>query len=207
MSHLLFIHHLLKPEHTIRKLLVYMLRHFRIIGIGVVTVIKFHNMKTAAIDIEMDIPLFKIRSDCLPDLHLRVQLFHLAPCGITNTLAVNEGRNKEYLKISPLTFDLQYHAADILIVTHDSVSLAAINRPLYRITGNYLPILLKMIVTPPEFLKRTVIERLLIIKDKLFSVEIFQFFKLYFRHHYSSLLYCLQAPARIFFCQCHPHSL
>ena len=30
MSHSLFIYPLLKSEHTIRKLLVYMLRHFRI---------------------------------------------------------------------------------------------------------------------------------------------------------------------------------
>ena len=106
MSHSLFIYPLLKSEHTIRKLLIYMLRHFRIVRIRMVTVIKFHNMKTAAIDIEMDIPLFKIRSDCLPDLHIRVHLFDLAPCGIADSLAVYIGRNKEYLKVSPFSFDL-----------------------------------------------------------------------------------------------------
>ena len=83
-------------------------------------------MKAAAVDIEMDIPLFKIRSDRLPHLHLWMQLFNLAPCSIADTLAVNIGRNKENFKISPIAFDLNYYAADVLTVTYYAVGLTAI---------------------------------------------------------------------------------
>ena len=121
------IHPLLKPEHTLRELLVNMLRQFRIIRVWVVAVIEFHNMKAAAVHIEMYIPLFKIGRDRLPDLHLRVQLFHLAPCGITDTLAVHTGRNKKYLQVSPFPFDLQYHAADVLTVTNYTVGFSTVD--------------------------------------------------------------------------------
>ena len=127
MSQSLLIHHLLKPGHTLRKPFINMLRHFRIIRVWVVAVIEFHNMKAAAIDIEMYIPLFKIGRDRLPDLHLRVQLFHLAPSRIADTLAVHTGRNKKYLQVSPFPFDLQYHTADILTVTNYTVGFSTVD--------------------------------------------------------------------------------
>ena len=109
------IHPLLKPEHTLRKLLVNMLRQFRIIRVGMITVIEFHDMKAAAIDIEMYIPLFKIGRDRLLDLHLRVQFFYLAPSRIADTLAMHTGRN------------LQYHAADVLTVTNYTVGFSTVD--------------------------------------------------------------------------------
>ena len=118
----------------------------------------------------MDITLFKIGRDRLPDLHLRVQLFYLAPSRIADTLAVHTGGNKKNLKVSPLAFDLQYHTADVLTVIHNTVSLTAINRPLYRLTGNDLSVLFKTVVTFAEFVQCAIIERILIVKDKLFSV-------------------------------------
>ena len=72
----------------------------------------------------MYIPLFKIGRDRLPDLHLRVQLFYLAPSRIADTLAVHTGRNKKYLQVSPFPFDLQYHAADVLTVTNYTVGFS-----------------------------------------------------------------------------------
>ena len=131
---------------------------------------KNSTIEKAAIGVEMYIPLFKIGRDRLPDLHLRVQLFHLAPSRIADTLAVHTGRNKKYLQVSPLAFDLQYHTADVLTVIHNTVSLTAINRPLYRLTGNDLSVLFKTVVTFAEFVQCAIIERILIVKDKLFSV-------------------------------------
>ena len=164
-----FIHPLLKPEHTLRELLVYMLRQFRIIRVWVVAVIEFHNMKAAAVHIKMNIPLFKIRSDRLPDLHLQMQLFHLAPSRIADTLAVHMGRNKKNLKISHFSFDLKYHTANILTVTNYAVGFSAVNRLFYRLTGNDLFVFFKMIVPASEFLQRSVIERLLIIEVLVLS--------------------------------------
>lgn len=65
-----------------------------------VAVVKLHNMETAAVHIEVNVPLLKIRRDGLPDLHLRMQLFHLAPCRIPDSLAMNIRRNEENLQIA-----------------------------------------------------------------------------------------------------------
>ena len=55
-------HSLFKPEHTIRKLIVCLLfRHIRVIRIRMVTVEKLYDMKAAAVHIEVDVSLFKIR--------------------------------------------------------------------------------------------------------------------------------------------------
>ena len=67
---------------------------------------ELHDMETTTVHIEMDVPLFKVWRDGLPDSNLWMQLFHRTPSGIPYTLTVYIGRNKEYLKISPLTFYL-----------------------------------------------------------------------------------------------------
>ncbi len=89
--HILLIYSFFKPEHTVRELLVNMFRKFGIVGIRVMAVIKFNDMKSAPVDVKMNVSLFKIRSNSFPDFYFGMELFHLTPCGIAYTLAVNTG--------------------------------------------------------------------------------------------------------------------
>ena len=86
---MLFIHSLFKPKHTIVELLIKVFRHIGVVRVEVMAVIELNYMKSAAVHIKVYIPLFKIRSDGLPDLHLRVELFHFSPLGISDTFAVD----------------------------------------------------------------------------------------------------------------------
>ena len=97
---LISLHPLLKPKHSLRELLVHLFCRVRIVWIRMMAVIKLHDMEAAAVHIEMDIPLLKIRCDSLPDGDLRVELLYSAPCRIPDALAVNTGRNKEDLQRS-----------------------------------------------------------------------------------------------------------
>ena len=65
-------HPLLKPKHTIRKLLIYLLCRILIIRIRMMTIEELHNMKATPIDVEMNIPFLEIRSDSFPNRHLRI---------------------------------------------------------------------------------------------------------------------------------------
>ena len=53
-------HPLLKPEHAIWKLLIYLLCSIRIIRIRMMTIEELHNMKPAAINVEVNIAFFKV---------------------------------------------------------------------------------------------------------------------------------------------------
>ena len=97
-------HSFFKPEHAIRKLLINLFRHFGIPGIRVMAVIEFHNMKSAAVDIKMNITLFKIGCDSFPELNLGMKLFHLAPCGIPYSPAVYTRRYKQDIEVTIFTF-------------------------------------------------------------------------------------------------------
>ena len=132
------LHSLLKPEHSLRKLLVHLLCRIGIIGIRMMAVIELHDMKAAAVHIEMDIPLLKIRRDGLPDGDLRVELLYSAPCRIPDALAVNTGRDKEDLQIPPISIHLYDHAAHRLAVLHDPVRLPAVDGCFDRLTGDDL---------------------------------------------------------------------
>ena len=74
-----------------------------IVRIRTEAVIRLRDMETAAVHIEMNILPFKIRRNSFPHRHLRMQLFNSAPGGITDTSAVNEGRNKEDLQIPAIS--------------------------------------------------------------------------------------------------------
>ena len=140
-------------------------------------------MKAAAIDVEMDITGFKIRRDRTPDLDLRKHSFDLAPSGVTDTLAVSLRRYEQDLELAVIAADFQNHAAELLSVANNSVSVAAVNALLYCFSGDYLSVLFKMIVAQPKFFQRSVIERLLIVEYKSFSVVGMQGNKLYFSHN------------------------
>ncbi len=51
----------------------------RVARVREMTVAGLHDMKSAAIDVEMDIALIGIRRDSFPDLYFGVQLLDLAP--------------------------------------------------------------------------------------------------------------------------------
>ena len=87
------IHSLFKAEHPVIHQIISL--RVGIIRVGMVTVEKLDDMESAAVDIKVDIALFKIRRDGLPNLHLRIHPLDLAPCCVPDTLAVDMGRNKE----------------------------------------------------------------------------------------------------------------
>lgn len=84
------IHSFFKPEHPV-VFFVFKPVFFaclRIVRVGMVTVEELHDMESAAVDVEMDIPFFKIGSDGFPYLHLRVELLDRAPRGVSPCLSL-----------------------------------------------------------------------------------------------------------------------
>lgn len=67
---------------------------------------KLHYVESAAVYVEVDVPLLKIWCNGLPYLYFRMQSLNFAPGGISDTFAVNFGRYKQYLKITSASFDL-----------------------------------------------------------------------------------------------------
>ena len=120
-------HPLLKPKHTIRKLLIYLLCRIRIIRIRMMTIEELHNMKATPIDVEMNIPFLEIRRDSIPNRHLWMQALHCAPCGIADPFAVNTRRHKQQVKIATFSVHLYDNTADRLAVLHDPVCLTAVD--------------------------------------------------------------------------------
>lgn len=100
-----------------------------------VTVEELDDMKAAAVDVKVDIALFKVRSDSLPYLHLRVHSLDLTPCGITDTLAVNTRRNKEQLQIALISADTDNNSACGFSVTNNAIRFAFADCFLYRCAG------------------------------------------------------------------------
>ena len=86
-----------------------------------VAVEEFNDMKAAAVDIKVDIALFKIRRDGLPNLYLRIHLLDLAPCGIADTLAVDMRRYKEQIEITFIAVDAYNCPADDFSITENTV--------------------------------------------------------------------------------------
>lgn len=60
---------------------------------------KLHHVKTAFVDIEMDVPLFKVWRVGLPYFCFRVQSFNGLPSGKTHTLAVAVHIDEQKLKL------------------------------------------------------------------------------------------------------------
>ena len=61
---------------------------------------ELHDMEPAAVEVEMDVPLLKVRRDGLPDLDFGMQLFHRALCGIAHAPAVDMRRNEQKIEIT-----------------------------------------------------------------------------------------------------------
>ena len=87
-------HYLKKSEHLIRTLVggvLIIVRHC-VIGFEILTP-KLVDLKAAFIDVEMDIPLFKIWRTSLPYLGFGVQSLNGKPRAIAISSAVRIGRN------------------------------------------------------------------------------------------------------------------
>ena len=168
-------HYLKKSEHLIRTLVggvLIIVRHC-VIGFEILTP-KLVDLKAAFIDVEMDIPLFKIWRTGFPNLGFRVQSFNGKPRAISDPSAVRLGQDKKDLKVVVIVFfvDLQYYAADVLAVNHNAVCFIVriVDAMLDRLAGNDLTFKVHVIVTLAKFYERTVLERPLIVNDKLLAV-------------------------------------
>ena len=135
-----------------------------------VTVEKLHDVEAAAVDIEVDIPLFKIRRNGFPDRYFRVQPFHRAPGSVADALAVRLRRNEQQIEVAARAVHADDHAADGLTVLHDAVRLPAVDGVFDRLARNDLAVFFKVIVAAAELFQRAVVERFLIVKNELFPV-------------------------------------
>lgn len=96
LAYFLYLYIFFKSKHPGRKLFIkFFCTHFGVIGVWMILIEKPYNMEATTIHIEMDIALFKIRCHSLPYFYLRMQPFNLAPCGISDSLAVNRWRYKQ----------------------------------------------------------------------------------------------------------------
>ena len=146
----------------------------RVMWIQMFFVEKFDDMEPAAVHIEMDIPLFKIRRICLPYCHLRIVRLHGAPCRIPNPLAMDIWSNKEEFKIAPCAIHPYYKAACFPAVMHDSKRKSAVDGALYGLAGDDFPLFLEMVIPQAKFLQRSISERFLIVQNKLFPILLLQ---------------------------------
>ena len=68
-----------------------------------VTVVELHDVKAALVYIEVDVPLFKVRDACFPNLCFRVQRLHGLPRGQADILAVVLRKNEEQRQMTVLS--------------------------------------------------------------------------------------------------------
>ena len=94
-----FLFPFLKPKHPVRELLINLIGHLRIVRIGMMAVVKIHDVEAAPIHIEMDVPFLKIRRDGFPNLYLRVQPFDCTPGRISDAFAMFLRLNEKNLKL------------------------------------------------------------------------------------------------------------
>ncbi len=99
------LHYFFKTEHPVRELIVQFIARVRIFRVRMIFVEKLYNIKSAAVDIEMDIPFFKIWSHRFPNLNFRMEFFHRAPCSESYALTM-----------FPINFD--NNAASFIIACH-----------------------------------------------------------------------------------------
>ena len=75
-------------------LAVIVLFRFRCVLGVMVFVEKLDYLKAAAVDVKVNVALFKIRRNCFPFLHLRIHSLDFLSCGAADAFAVNRGRDK-----------------------------------------------------------------------------------------------------------------
>ena len=167
-------HSLFKAEHAVKALalIVVFLACLRIMGIGMMSVEELHDMETALVDIEVDVPGFEEGRAGLSDIRLRVQALYGLPGSIADAFAVGVGRNKQQIQMVVLGcfVDFQHHAAHDLAVLSDAVGHSVADAFFDGLPGNNLPILLHMIVAATELFHRSVFECPLVVQNELFPI-------------------------------------
>ena len=136
------------------------------------TVEKLHNPETAAVDVEMNVSFFKVRSYRFPKFYFRMHFFNGTPGSVSNSEAVSLRRHKQEIQISVLSVGLYDHSSDFFITEHDAVCLAGINGVRDGFMRNDFTVFLEMVIPETEFLRGPVSEGFLIVFYKLFSVII-----------------------------------
>ena len=135
---------------------------------------KLIDLKAALVDVEMDIALLKIGCAGLPNLRFRVQSLNRLPRAVADALGVLLRGNEQDLQLVVMRFfvDLQNNASNPSAIQNNAVSLAIgrVNTTLDGFARDDLSVKIKMGVTLAEFLDRSVLERPLIVKDKLLTV-------------------------------------
>ena len=129
LSFSLSLHALFKAEHTaeVSTLIIVFFVGFRIMRIRMMAVEKLDDMEPAFVDIEMDVPRFKVGSTRLPDFCFRIQAFNFLPGSIAYTFAVCCWRDKQQVQMVMLRLFIyrQYHPAYNPAIFPDTVLLTS----------------------------------------------------------------------------------
>ena len=93
---------------------------------------------------------------------------------VANAFAVRFGQYKKNIQVIMMRFvvNREYQATNLLTVKHNAVGFAfgIVDRFLNRCTRNDLTVIVNMVVTLAELHHRAILERPLIVKDKLLTV-------------------------------------
>ena len=102
---ILRLHHFYESEHLIRPLIGIMfvfIRHF-VVGLKIFAP-KLIDLKSAFVNVKMNVALFKIGSTSLPNDRFGVQSFHRKPRAVADSLGVFLGRNEKDFKLVVMRF-------------------------------------------------------------------------------------------------------
>ena len=85
------LHPLLEAEHAVKvfSLIIVLFTGLRVVKIGMMGVEEFHDMETALVYIEVDVPGLEVGGACLPDLRFGIQALHLLPRCIASKIFVD----------------------------------------------------------------------------------------------------------------------
>ena len=159
----LLFHNLYKMKHFVRAFvgLVFVKALHIIFGLKVFAP-KLVNLKTAFVDIEMDIALFKIGRTSFPNRSFRMQSFYRQPCAVADTFSMLFGRNEKNLKFIVMRFfvNLQNYAADYSAVKQYAICFAVwiVDTVFNRLAGDNFAVIIYMVITHTEFFNGTVFE-------------------------------------------------
>ena len=170
------LHNLYKPEHFIGNFVgvaVFIVVEHRLVGLKILAP-KLIDLESAFVDVEMDITLLEIWCAGFPNDGFGVKFLDCKPRTVTDALRVLIGICEKYLKVIVICFlvDLEYHSADLFAVNYDSVCfvIRVVDTTLDGFAGNDLAVKIKVIVALAEFDHSAVLERPLIVKNKLLAV-------------------------------------
>ena len=171
------LHHLDKAEHFVRTFIgiTFVCIGHLVVGCKILTP-KLVDLKTALVDVKMNIALLKIGRAGLPNLSLGVQSLNRLPCTVANAPGVLLGGDEQDLQLVVVSFfvNFQDHTSNPSAIQNNAVGLAIgrVDTTLDGFSRDDFTVKIKMVVALAEFLDRSVLERPLIIENKLLTVII-----------------------------------